>query len=139
MLSEMPSKFEIDDRIKSLVDILNQVSYIRTISSCEAHYESEDTKDHRANVIFHVGKGKESEFEGLAALIIKETVNDWSDTSIEIFKRYFVRPGAEHLDRNYETIIKPFSRRMSLEKKREYTDKAIGKVVDAVKKYLSRF
>ena len=146
MLSEMSSKFEIDDRIKSLVDILNQVPYIRTFSSCEAHYELEDIQDHRANVIFHVEKGKESEFEGLAALILKETVNDWNDASVEIFKRYsveifkryFVRPGDEHLDHNYEIIIKPFPRKMSLEEKRQYTDEAIKKVVDTVRKYLSR-
>ena len=127
----------IEKRIKPLVDILNEVEFISTFSSCEGHFDSADIDKQEANIKFDVKKDKENDFEDLAALILSETAPYWVEAKVEMLKRLYVLPDEKELRKNYEIIIRPFEENITPREKRRYTDEAINRVISAVKGYLN--
>jgi len=129
-------KFVIDRKIKPLVDALNSIGYIRTISSCQGHFDREDYEDYHANVIFEVKKEDKHKVEGLADIILGETADTFYEGIVHVMNRYYRVPGDKELRDNWEIDIIPFKDYGSDEKtKRIRTDNAIKKVTEIVKKY----
>jgi len=130
------AKMKIEKKIKSLVDILNEVHFINTYSSCEGHYKSVNPDDHRANVLFDIKEGYENALEEMIASVLSRTAMYWSETTIRMMKSFYVMPEHRKLRHFYELYIRPFNQDSSPREKRDNTDKAIKLVVDAVKKYI---
>jgi hypothetical protein len=137
----MDKEFKIEPRINPLVDVLNKVSYIETVSSCEGHYDFEEGLDRKkAEVLFNVQKDNEEEFEGLARLILKTNADSWHEALVEINKRYYVVPGNEELRYNWHLIIAPFPpKKIGSIRKREATDRAIEKVTYVIENYAKSY
>lgn len=128
---------EIEERIKPLTEILNEVGFISTFSSCEGHYDSKDVNRHQASVQFHINGGNEKNFKDIATLILSQTVPHWHETSVEIYKRFYVLPDETELKTDYSINIRPFPKRgMRSKEKRRCTDEAITRIISAVRSYL---
>ncbi len=125
---------DIEQRIKGLVDMLNNVPYIETFSSCEGHYDSDDPDNHRAEVRMYVAD--EPGFLELSTRILAETAPDWGIVLVEMYKRFYVLPDETELREHYMLTIKPFDRNESIENKRQYTNEAIGKIIGVLTEYL---
>lgn len=130
---------DIEKKIKPLVEILNEVPYIRTTSNCEGHFDSDEHLRHSANVIFEVEASYEKEIENLAYRIMEITEPNWFNRSVEFYKRFFKSPSNPSLDINWVIEIQPIDGKTPPSEKRSYADEAIAKITLAVKKYLQDY
>ncbi len=127
----------IEPKIAKLVDLLNEIPYLETVSSCEGHFPKEIELDENhsievdqyAHVLFDIAENKEKEFEKLIYHIQSRTSLDWCDYNLEINKRYFCIPRSEELSYNWELKITPFMPAdYANQEKRDITDQAISKL-----------
>jgi len=136
----MKKNFKIEPRIKSLVDILNEVLFIKTNSSCEGHFDSEDQSNHRAYVSFDIESENDNEFEKFALHVLSQTAPFWADYEVGFFKRYYVIPEEDNLRVQYAINIKPFKygtkELLPTEILRERTDRGIEKSIEAIRDFL---
>ena len=133
----MTKPFIIEPRIKKLVDSLNGISYIETVSSCEGHYMSPDLSEHRANVLFNA-KDHKSDLEALIRLILSDSSPHFPESMVSVNQRYFMIPRQALLRHNWMIDIRPFQSGMierSAEYKRDVTDKAIERAYRSVERY----
>lgn len=128
-------KLIIEPKIRPLVDILNEVPYISTVSSCQGHYLSPDHSKHYAQVIFRVGKPYEVPLKRLAQKILATTAPSWADALVEVYNRLYVLPGQSRLNNLWEIRITPHSADPS--ENRHYTDRAIKQVIDVISQYIN--
>ena len=135
----MKKDFRLEERIKPLVNALNEISYIHTMSSCEGHPERENTYgEYFPHVIFDVQPHWEKEFENLATKILVKTAPLWDRVKVEIYKRYCVLPTETSLNHNWMINFLPFDRSMPDYSKIKYYDTAIRAAVSAVHEYIPR-
>lgn len=129
-------EFKIEDRIKPLVNALNSIDYIETVSSCEGHFEFDDERRDNAHVIFSVKNNEKQKMEGLAGIILNETCSDWPETIVEIYDRYYCVPGNETLQDNWVLKITPNkSSCLHATQKRLYTDNELQKITKIIEDY----
>jgi len=127
---------EIEPKIKSLVDALNGISYIKTFNSCEGHYDSNDPHEHSAYIFFKIENEEinEKKFENLIELILTEAANEWGRTSaFTSIKKYFSFPVSNKLYHSWVLEIEP--RGATLLEKRLGTDEVINKMSTIIKNY----
>jgi hypothetical protein len=130
-------KFVIESRIKPPVDILNELDFVDTYSSCEGHYHERDPQHHRANVLFWLnGRHSEGAVEDFARFVLARTCEGWSERHVELLKHYVMMPGYDELETQYELRITPFSQLAPADVRREQTDDGIACCVEAVRKYI---
>ena len=128
----------IEKEIKPLVEILNEVPYIETYSSCRGHYRSGNPQKQRATVHFKVEAEHEKDFEDLAAFVLAQTAPTWHQALVQIFKEFYVMPDETDLKTHYLIAIKPFKDVRSSGAKRKYTNRAIRKATEATRQYLDQ-
>jgi hypothetical protein len=155
----------IDKKIKNLVSLLNKVNYIKTISSCEGHFEdytrlmynlsrnsiespikqSYTSKHSGAYIMFMLNKTKvktsiEWELEKLVNKLSFAGAYGPKEAVIQITKRYsFSSSKSYFLPTNWriDFIISGVS--LPADKKKEMTDSSIKKAEIAVKEYLKSY
>jgi len=134
----MGKKSEIEPKIKPLVEILNDVPYIKTKDSCEGHFESGDKRKHKAFVRFDVHAAYESELSVLLKKILSDMQPAMWQVKGQLLKRYQVIE--KTLETDYKLEIIPFGYDSvgpsDNKDNRENTDLGIRVAIDSVKKYL---
>lgn len=134
-------ELKIEEGIKPLVNALNSISYIRTVSSCEGHFEkgiNAFNDRSYAEVIFDVNKENKKDLEGLILKIlggVRYNSNSRIQAVItDIHNRYFMNIG---LQNNWVLKITPtFYINKNKELTRDYTDREIKKITDIIGIYL---
>lgn len=141
-----PKKWKLEPKIKPLVAALNQLGFIRTISSCEGHFAFRylDPEDYagnpdprRANVIFLVKEGyADSDVDALASFLLPKTTPYWTEAVVELLKHYVSMPACpERIRAHYELRITPFEQLAHEASLREKTDSGISRCVCLVRQY----
>jgi len=134
-------KFEIEEKIRPLVDALNETGVLTTFSSCEGHfslYEQELQDRNYADVRFDLLESiSESKLELFLTYLMTEFNNKHSFTPVQLtaFKYYIPTMGSDELkiDASYMIKIEPFDRFDSPEIKRSNVDVAILQATELVK------
>ncbi len=127
---------KIEKGIKPLVDILNSVSYITTVSSCEGHPEkNDDNSPYYPNVIFEIKEGCEQAVESLIDRILPFATPPSSEMPADISKIY-LKDLDGGLNYAWRIELSPYRRGVEPLVQRRIADKAIKRTVNAVKKYL---
>ncbi|MBI2575099.1 hypothetical protein HYV82_04410 [Candidatus Woesearchaeota archaeon] len=141
----------IDQGVRGLVRLLNEVPYIETASSCHGHFGFDRklgiVRDEPAEVLFYVRKGLEAEFETLVQVVLKHTMDMQVDEDVwvEVGMRWYGVPGQfpvpyrQHYVR--VSVVSPFmpgseQAPYSDIQKRRLTNMAIGRLEEAVTEYL---
>jgi hypothetical protein len=131
----------IEERIRPLVDAINDVGYFKTFSSCEGHFGLRDPHRYdnreKAEVRFHELQGiEETTIETFFAAILKEFISSpvqWEAT-LDICKRY--TPNHDGwIEYAYIFTLKPFNPHEANELKRKHVNKLIEVVTEAVRHY----
>lgn len=130
---------KVETKIKSLVDILNEVPYITTHSSCQGHFNSKSTPPENDNALvrFHVKLPYKGEFLNLVHAILSANIQHWTDYRIGIYKRWYIVPDELQIlqyDRLLE--IKLDEAITDDRTKRRVTDEAISTTEKAILQYL---
>ncbi len=129
----------MDDGIILLVNVLNAVPYISTKSSCEGHFDSDDYRDYRANVIFDVATGYENENQTFVKYVLSQVRDNWHDYLIHLYQEFIVPPARISLDTQWMMTIEPFYPKhpndLTEDEKRASVDRGIQDVTEAVRKY----
>lgn len=136
-------KFEIEEKIKPLVDALNETGILATFSSCEGHFglhEQELQDRNHADVRFDLLESiSEPKLELFLTYLMTEFNNKHSFTPVELtaYKYYIPTMGFDELriDASYMIKIEPFDRFESPEKKRKDVDMAILQASVIVKEW----
>lgn len=131
-------EFRIESRIKPLVDIMNDVPFIKTISSCEGHYDPQSTEERKAYVLFESNISSRKSLEELMLKIYALTSKRWPEAHLDFYQKVYALPGENYLCRHWELRIAPFDKEASSQKKREITDEFIALAVRGVRNYLDR-
>jgi len=132
-------RMKIEPKIKPLVDILNSVPYITPHSSCQGHFKSnvKPSENKNAHVRFHVGLPYEGEFENLAHVILSANIDNWTDYTIELFKRWYMVPNELRLlQYDWMLEIKPSEGVTDDRSKRHVIDEAISTTEKSILHYL---
>ncbi len=135
-------KNRIEERIRPLVEALNDIPYISTFSSCEGHFSLEDI-DHndKAYIRFRLDESRKEEFEILKKNVLISTAEDCWDYSIVFYQRcHFVPYIGINVDYllEIEAFSFTFNGKMNDVEKRRVTDDGIIKVTEIIRDYLSR-
>lgn len=136
--------FQIESKIKPLVDAINNTKICLTTSSCQGHYTKKDQKfidRNKSDVRFHPYNGTSVvTIEHFITYLITEFYNRHSFAPINLngYKLYLP-------DNNYEPDfvyiieLSPFDRHDNPSKKRKETNKAILQATDIVDEYTKTF
>src|SRR3989344_9440284 len=123
----------IEPGIKPLVNILNEVPFIRTFSSCEGHFDKSEL-EHMAYVQFHATDA--AELERFASEVLPGVLREMEDYAVEIHHRMYPVPGEDVIRKDFQVTIKPIIRNVPKNMKRESVDRGIAKLREAIRHYL---
>jgi hypothetical protein len=131
----------IEERIRPLVDAINDVGYFKTFSNCEGHFGLRDSHRYdnreKAEVRLHELQGiEETAIETFFAAILKEYVSSpvQRKVTLDICKRYTPNDDGR-IEYAYIFTLKPFDPHEADELKQKHVDELIEPVTKAVRHY----
>jgi len=134
---------EIEPKILPLVDAINELSIVRTFSSCEAHYDEQDQEfmdRNKADVRFDPLPGVAlEEIEVFITYLMTEFNNLHGFTPMTLTGYKLFMPNDDYQPEfTFVIELEPFDRFDTAKNKRKGTDKAIAQATEIVKKYKGR-